>query len=218
MLFNEPEIQYKYKNIVDNTQDEPGDSICCKQKKRFWILLRMILQRVLEKLHVRAAVEVSKIAKKIGGDDPLKKSRPERLYKPPLPPVDGHFLGRFFPSMLFCLKRDARMAARRQAFGRTSIRAPRRPTKATDMGFYQDIKDRFGYSTMMRLKTVTNTNCKLATLRNRQTFLIKCRKYNIFPKHITDGVKNVANLTNAAQGRTLHTTLHFNSRLRKKIT
>ncbi|KAJ8970959.1 hypothetical protein NQ317_000645 [Molorchus minor] len=52
MLFNEPEIQYKYKNIVDNTQDEPGDSICCKQKKRFWILLRMILQRVLEKLHV----------------------------------------------------------------------------------------------------------------------------------------------------------------------
>ncbi|KAJ8961014.1 hypothetical protein NQ317_000303, partial [Molorchus minor] len=53
MLFNEPEIQYKYKNIVDNTQDEPGDSICCKQKKRFWILLRMILQRVLEKLHVR---------------------------------------------------------------------------------------------------------------------------------------------------------------------
>ncbi|KAJ8976716.1 hypothetical protein NQ317_000148, partial [Molorchus minor] len=50
---NQPEIQYKYKNIVDNTQDEPGDSICCKQKKRFWILLRMILQRVLEKLHVR---------------------------------------------------------------------------------------------------------------------------------------------------------------------
>ncbi|KAJ8983450.1 hypothetical protein NQ317_013325 [Molorchus minor] len=33
MLFNEPEIQYKYKNIVDNTQDEPGDSICCKQKE-----------------------------------------------------------------------------------------------------------------------------------------------------------------------------------------
>ncbi|KAJ8977616.1 hypothetical protein NQ317_010237 [Molorchus minor] len=56
MLFNEPEIQYKYKNIVDNTQDEPGDSICCKQKKRFWILLRMILQRVLEKLHVRILI------------------------------------------------------------------------------------------------------------------------------------------------------------------
>ncbi|KAJ8971365.1 hypothetical protein NQ317_016560 [Molorchus minor] len=31
----------------------PGPTICCKQKKRFWILLRMILQRVLEKLHVR---------------------------------------------------------------------------------------------------------------------------------------------------------------------
>ncbi|KAJ8984223.1 hypothetical protein NQ317_007455, partial [Molorchus minor] len=28
-------------------------TICCKQKKRFRILLRMILQRVLEKLHVR---------------------------------------------------------------------------------------------------------------------------------------------------------------------
>ncbi|KAJ8946581.1 hypothetical protein NQ317_012849 [Molorchus minor] len=53
MLLNEPEIQYKYKNIVDNMQDEPGHTICCKQKKRFWILLRMILQRVLEKLHVR---------------------------------------------------------------------------------------------------------------------------------------------------------------------
>ncbi|KAJ8984551.1 hypothetical protein NQ317_006837 [Molorchus minor] len=44
MLFNEPEIQYKYKNI------------CCKQKKRFWILLRMILQRVLEKFHVREPI------------------------------------------------------------------------------------------------------------------------------------------------------------------
>ncbi|KAJ8972987.1 hypothetical protein NQ317_019018 [Molorchus minor] len=32
----------------------PGPTICCKQKKRFWILLRMILQRVLEKLHVRS--------------------------------------------------------------------------------------------------------------------------------------------------------------------
>ncbi|KAJ8972738.1 hypothetical protein NQ317_010227 [Molorchus minor] len=31
----------------------PGPTICCKQKKRFWILLRMILQRVLEKLHLK---------------------------------------------------------------------------------------------------------------------------------------------------------------------
>ncbi|KAJ8977148.1 hypothetical protein NQ317_016815 [Molorchus minor] len=45
----------------------------------------------------RASVEVSKIAKKIGGDDPLKKSRPERLYKPPLPPVGGLFFGTLFP-------------------------------------------------------------------------------------------------------------------------
>ncbi|KAJ8982625.1 hypothetical protein NQ317_002676 [Molorchus minor] len=43
MLLNEPEIQYKYKNLVDNMQDEPGHTICCKQKKRFWILLRIIL-------------------------------------------------------------------------------------------------------------------------------------------------------------------------------
>ncbi|KAJ8983191.1 hypothetical protein NQ317_016410, partial [Molorchus minor] len=34
----------------------PGPTICCKQKKRFWILLRMILQRVLEKLHVRNVI------------------------------------------------------------------------------------------------------------------------------------------------------------------
>ncbi|KAJ8959004.1 hypothetical protein NQ317_005138 [Molorchus minor] len=53
MLFNEFEKQYKYKNIVDNMQDEPGHTTCCKQKKGFWILLRMNLQRVLEKLHVR---------------------------------------------------------------------------------------------------------------------------------------------------------------------
>ncbi|KAJ8978933.1 hypothetical protein NQ317_002994 [Molorchus minor] len=33
MLVNEPEIQYKYKNIVDNMQDEPGHTICCKQKR-----------------------------------------------------------------------------------------------------------------------------------------------------------------------------------------
>ncbi|KAJ8985983.1 hypothetical protein NQ317_013867 [Molorchus minor] len=40
-------------HIYSKVMCMPGPTICCKQKKRFWILLRMILQRVLEKLHVR---------------------------------------------------------------------------------------------------------------------------------------------------------------------
>ncbi|KAJ8982288.1 hypothetical protein NQ317_008017 [Molorchus minor] len=46
-----PRYSTNNKNIVDNMQDEPGPTICCKQKKRLWILLRMILQRGLEKLY-----------------------------------------------------------------------------------------------------------------------------------------------------------------------
>lgn len=85
------------------------------------------------------------------------------------------------------------------------------------MGFYQNIRDTYGYSTMKELKLVANTNIKLATLRNRKTFLLQCRRHGLIPTHITTGVKNVTNLTGEAVGRTLHQTLQFNSRLRTKL-
>lgn len=70
---------------------------------------------------------------------------------------------------------------------------------------------------MKKLKDVANINIKLANLRNRRNFLIQCRRNNIFPSHITNGVHNVECLTGAAVGRTLRQTSEFNHRLRIKI-
>ncbi|KAG5870716.1 hypothetical protein JTB14_022987 [Gonioctena quinquepunctata] len=60
---------------------------------------------------------------------------------------------------------------------------------------------------------MANTNTKLASLRNRRTFLIKCRKHNLIPQHISHGIKNVVDLTAAAIGKPLHHTAQFNNRL-----
>ncbi|XP_074028848.1 uncharacterized protein [Leptinotarsa decemlineata] len=85
------------------------------------------------------------------------------------------------------------------------------------MGFYQDINVTYGYSTMRNLKDVANINIKLANLRNRRNFLLRCRKNNLVPPHITSGVHNVENLTNTATGSLLRRTLNFNRRLRNSI-
>lgn len=85
------------------------------------------------------------------------------------------------------------------------------------MGFYQDIRNNFGYATMRDLKEVAKINNKLATLRNRKIFLLQCRRHGLLPKRITTGVKNVTKLTAEARGRTMHSTLQFNNRLRARI-
>ncbi|KAJ8977068.1 hypothetical protein NQ317_017230 [Molorchus minor] len=70
---------------------------------------------------------------------------------------------------------------------------------------------------MKQLKNVTTSNYKLAKLRNRRNFLILCRKQDVMPSHITNGSRNVENLTTTAIGHTLHQVTTFNKRLRKQI-
>ncbi|KAG5879087.1 hypothetical protein JTB14_006355 [Gonioctena quinquepunctata] len=70
---------------------------------------------------------------------------------------------------------------------------------------------------MNKIKSMANTNTKLAPLHNRRTFLIKCRKHNIIPQHISHGMKNVVDITAAAIVKTLHHTAQFNNRLRNNI-
>ncbi|XP_072403376.1 uncharacterized protein [Diabrotica undecimpunctata] len=68
------------------------------------------------------------------------------------------------------------------------------------MGFYEDIRLQYGPLLVSYLKEWANVNTKLAALRNRKTFLIKCRNADCFPNHITNSLTNVNNLLHHRRG------------------
>lgn len=62
------------------------------------------------------------------------------------------------------------------------------------MGFFEEIGRNFGHPTVNLLKKMCRLNTKLAKLKNRLTFLIKCRRNGLFPPHIGNCSKNWINL------------------------
>lgn len=58
-----------------------------------------------------------------------------------------------------------------------------------EIGFLNRIKTSFGTSVMKLLKEFMNLNSKLANYKTRKLFLIKCRKFGIFPTHIINNFK-----------------------------
>lgn len=59
------------------------------------------------------------------------------------------------------------------------------------MGFFQDIKNRYGRNMMNYMKEFSNNNVKLAKLKNRRIFLLQCKKQGICPRHILNNLKNI---------------------------
>lgn len=56
----------------------------------------------------------------------------------------------------------------------------------TDTGFYRFVDNNFGRATTLQLKKWSNTNRRLAALRNRRIFLLNCRRLKVLPRHILD--------------------------------
>ena len=85
------------------------------------------------------------------------------------------------------------------------------------MGFYQDITNQYGIQATNLFKLLHKTNFKIASMKNRRIFLLRCRKNGLVPHHIEDGTKNVRNLINYKDSTTGQAVETFNNRLNNKL-
>lgn len=85
------------------------------------------------------------------------------------------------------------------------------------MGFFQLMEQRYGTSSTRLLKRYNRGQSKLASLKNRRSFLLKCRKFGILPDHITHRVSTISQLFEFHDARTGHQVDSFYHRLVHKI-
>ncbi|XP_030763974.1 uncharacterized protein LOC115888393 [Sitophilus oryzae] len=85
------------------------------------------------------------------------------------------------------------------------------------MGFFSNIKQQHGTTSVELLKTLANNYIKQASLRNRRIFLLRCRQKGLLPNHITQGTLNINSMLHHTRGNTGQRILNFNHRLRKNI-
>lgn len=71
------------------------------------------------------------------------------------------------------------------------------------MGFYHDIKLKYGVDTTKLMKQWASLNDRMARFTNRRTFLLRCRTSGIIPRHIHDGLKNIQTLLYAGNNTNL---------------
>lgn len=62
-------------------------------------------------------------------------------------------------------------------------------TISTQQGFFANIKDTYGQNTFSLVKQWANNTGKLANLKNRRIFLLKCRSRGLIPKHVNVHIK-----------------------------
>lgn len=85
------------------------------------------------------------------------------------------------------------------------------------MGFFTSIRNTYGNDLVKELKMWTNLVSKIAAVRNRRIFLLKCRSLNVKPTHITSGIKNVNQLLSQSRGRVRSEVQRFNEGVTRKI-
>lgn len=68
------------------------------------------------------------------------------------------------------------------------------PSSNSSQGFFKHIRQEYGMVNWQNTKTYFNLTKKLASMINRRIFLLRCRTYGVFPKHITNNVSNINNL------------------------
>lgn len=59
------------------------------------------------------------------------------------------------------------------------------------MGYYEDIRNRFGDNSVRLLKQWAHNNTKVAKYENRKDFLLKCRRSGITPRHIQHNIRSL---------------------------
>lgn len=85
------------------------------------------------------------------------------------------------------------------------------------MGFYQDIRNSFGFETMKKMKQWSSSNIKLANQLNRKHFLLRCRRNRIAPFHIEDSITKTRTLLTTTHWRISQEINNFTDRLGNKI-
>lgn len=67
---------------------------------------------------------------------------------------------------------------------------------ASNNKFFNQLREIYGNDVVSTYKKFADTNRKLNTQLHRKIFLIKCRKYNVFPAHISNCTNNIYYLLN----------------------
>ncbi|XP_044760164.1 uncharacterized protein LOC123317625 [Coccinella septempunctata] len=67
-------------------------------------------------------------------------------------------------------------------------------TDLTPGGLFEQIKEIYGNEVCFRCKSMINLNKKLASLKNRLIFLLRCRTLEVFPNHIINNIREINTL------------------------
>lgn len=85
------------------------------------------------------------------------------------------------------------------------------------MGFYQEIEHTHGIPAANMLRRYNRSQAKLASLKNRRSFLLRCRKFGLYPNHITHRTRAFDQLFEYHDARTGQLLENFNLRLVHKV-
>lgn len=85
------------------------------------------------------------------------------------------------------------------------------------MGFYQDLIAEFGRPVVSQMKEYSNNQHKLASLHNRNIFLIRCRGNGIVPRHVGDRTGRIEHMFEFQDPRTGQQVHRFAKRLDIKL-
>lgn len=85
------------------------------------------------------------------------------------------------------------------------------------MGFFEEIQRLHGRDMVRDLKEYSNNSIKVAKLKNRRIFLLKCRKQGIIPTHIKNNLKKFQFQFEYKDAKTGHQVATFTSRLGNKV-
>lgn len=85
------------------------------------------------------------------------------------------------------------------------------------MSYFQQMRQQHGNQTVKLLKDYMKITKRLASMTNRKIFLLKCRSNEVYPLHITSGIKNINTMLSNNTGHLAKKIETYNHRLQDKI-
>lgn len=85
------------------------------------------------------------------------------------------------------------------------------------MGFFQNIKRKYGVKVTIWLKRWNKLNIKKASFLNRRIYLLECKRNGVSPKHISQNTKSLFNLIEGASRLLIKKMHEFNKMVMRKI-
>lgn len=85
------------------------------------------------------------------------------------------------------------------------------------MGFFHDMEQAYGAEATALLRAYNRNLPRLASLKNRRIFLLKCRKHGFYPNHILNRTQSFSQVFEYHDARSGQLVRNFNSRLVHRI-